>query len=153
MEPFFKKNTFVFKKHKLNIHLTKMLYQNMKHHCSQKHNLSVIHTSCSLKTMDTIGSCQRLVFPLGVSQHMLKTKNLWKFELNRSSKLWDINERKKTPLSHHGHTKLCAFRCLILNLRSWNQIRGKLLLSRKLCHFRGSCFSQCFILSISPHYT
>ena len=108
----------------------------------------------SLKTLDTIGNCQRLVFSLGVSQHMHKITNLWKFELNRSSKLRDNNERKKHPC----HTKLCAFRCLIsrpqiLNLRSRNQIRGKLLLSQKLCHFRGSRFSQCFILSTSPHYS
>ena len=39
--------------------------------------------------------------------------------------------KEKTPLLHHGHTKLCAFRCLIsrpqiLNLRSRNQIRGKI---------------------------
>ena len=38
---------------------------------------------------------------------------------------------------HTCHTKLCAFRCLIsrphiLNLRSRNQVHGKLLLSRKL---------------------
>ena len=31
-------------------------------------------------------------------------------------------------------------------MRSQNQSRGKLLLSRKLCYFRGSRFSQCFIL-------
>ena len=40
------------------------------------------------------------------------------------------------------HTKLCAFRCLIsgpqiLNLRSRNGIRGKLLLSQKL-RFEGA---------------
>ena len=73
--------------------------------------------------------------------------------------LRDNNGKKKHPC----HTKLCAFRCLIsrpqiLNLRSRNQIRGKLLLSRKLRHFRGSHFSQCFIistliLSTSPHYS
>ena len=34
---------------------------------------------------------------------------------------------------HPCHTKLCACRCLILE----NQIRGKLLLSRKLHYFRG----------------
>ena len=55
------------------------------------------------------------------------------------------------------HTKLCAFGCLIsmpqnLNLRSQNQVCGKLLLSRKLCYFRRSRFSQCFILSTAPHY-
>ena len=108
----------------------------------------------TLKTVDTIGNCQRLVFTVGVSQHKHKITNLWKFELNRSSNLWDNNERKK----HHCHTKLCAFWCLIsgpqiLNLRSRNQIRGKLLLSRKLRHFRGSCFSQYFIPSTSPHYS
>ena len=107
-----------------------------------------------LKTVDTIGNCQRPVFSLGVSQHMHKITNLWKFELDWSSELRDNYERKKHPC----HTKLCAFRCLIsrpqiLNLRSRNQIRGKLLLSRKLRHFRGSRFSQCFILSTSPHYS
>ena len=40
---------------------------------------------------------------------MHKITNLWKFELNRPSKLRDNNERKKHPC----HTKLCAFRCLI----------------------------------------
>ena len=107
-----------------------------------------------LKAVDTIGNCQRPVFTLGVSQLMPKIKNLWKLELNRSSKLRDNNERKKHPC----HTKLCAFWCLIsrpqiLNLRSRNQICGKLLLSQKLRHFRGSCFSQCVILSTSPHYS
>ena len=101
-----------------------------------------------------IGNCQRPVFSHAVSQHMHKITNLWKFELDWSSELQDNYERKKHP----WHTKLCAFRCLIsrpqvLNLRSRNQIRGKLLLSRKLCHFRGSRFSQCFKLSTSPHYS
>ena len=98
-----------------------------------------------LKVVDTIGNCQRLAFTVVVSQHMHKITNLWKFELNRSSKLRDNNERKKHPC----HTKLCVFRWLIsrphqvLNLRSRNQIHGKLLLSRKLWQFRGSRFSQC----------
>ena len=82
--------------------------------------------------MDTISNCQRLAFTHGVSQHMHKITNLWKFELNRSSKLRDNNERKK----HHCHTKFCAFRWLISrpqipNLRSQNQIRGKLVLLSK----------------------
>ena len=107
----------------------------------------------NLKAVDTIGNCQRLAFTVGVSQHKHKITNLWKFELSRSSNLQDNNERKKHPC----HTKLCAFRLLIsrpqvLNLRSWNQNRGKLRLSLKLWHFRGSRFSQCFIPSSSPHY-
>ena len=66
--------------------------------------------------------------------NMHKTTNLWQFELNRSSKLRD---------------EVVCFQMLIsrpqiLNKRSRNQIRGKLLHSRKLRHFRGSCFSQCF---------
>ena len=105
-----------------------------------------------LKSVDTNGNCQRLA--VSVSQYMREITNLWKFELNRSSKLGDNNERKKHPC----HTKLCAFRWLIsrpqvLNLRSRNQIRGKSLLSRKLWHFSGSRFSQCFIPSTSPHYS
>ena len=54
-----------------------------------------------LKAVDTIGNCQRLAFTVGVSQHMHKISNLWKFELNRSSNLRDNNERKKHP----SHTK------------------------------------------------
>ena len=101
-----------------------------------------------------IGNCQRLAFTVGVFQHMHKITNPWKYELNQSSKLRDNNERKK----HHCHTKFCAFRCLIsrlqiLNMRSLNQIREKKLLSRKLHYFRGSRFSQCYILSTSPHYS
>ena len=112
---------------------------------------SKIHAS--LKAVDTIGNCQRLASTVGVPQDMHKITNLWKFELNRSSNLRDMNERKK----HYCHTKMCAFRWLIsrpqvLSLRSRNQIRGKLLLSQKLWHFRGCRFSQCFIPSTSPHY-
>ena len=52
-----------------------------------------------LKTLDTIGNCQRPVFSLNVSQHMHKITNQWKFEVNWSSKLRD-NIEKKIPLSH-----------------------------------------------------
>ena len=123
-----------------------------------------------LKTLDTFGNCQRPVFSLGVSQHMHKITNLWKFELNYWSLcgfikkiiviqkiyFWncEIIMKEKNPC----HTNLCAFRWLIsgpqiLILRSRNQIRGKLLLYRKLCHFRGSRFLQCFIIPTSPHYS
>ena len=44
----------------------------------------------------TIGNCQRPVFSLAVSQHMHKITNLCKFELKRSTKLQDNNERKNT---------------------------------------------------------
>ena len=105
----------------------------------------------AVKTLDTIGNCQTPVFTVCVSQWMHKITNLWKFELNWLSCCEII-------MKHPCHTKLCAFRWLIwrpriLNLRSRNQICGKLLLSQKLLHFRGSCFSQCLILPTSPHYS
>ena len=116
--------------------------------------LSIYWFAIPLKAVDTNGICQRLAFTVGVSQHKHKITNLWKFELNGSSNLRDNNERKKRPC----HAKLCAFRWLIsrpqvLNLRSWSQIRGKLRISLKLCYFKGSRFSQCFLLSTSPHYS
>ena len=105
-----------------------------------------------VKTLDTIGNCQRPVFSLGVSQHMHKITNLWKFELNRSSELRDKIERKKDTLVTRSCVHLDGwFRDLkILNLRSRNQIRGKLLLSVTLWVSR---FSQCFIPSTSSHYS
>ena len=114
----------------------------------------IVQQNVYTKTLDTIGNCQIPVFSLTVSQQMLEISNLRKFELIWSSKFWDNNERKKHPC----HTKLCALRCLIsrpqiLNLRSRNQICGKLRLSRKLRHFRGSRFSQCVMLPTSPHYS
>ena len=108
-----------------------------------------VNGTVRLKAVDTIGNCQRLTFTVCVSQHMHKITNLWKFELNRSSNLRDMNERK-TPLSHDG---VCIFGPQVLNLRSRNQIRWKLLLSRKLWHFRGCRFAQCFIPSTSPYYS
>ena len=51
--------------------------------------------------------------------------------------------KEKTPLLH----KVVCFQ--MLDLRSRNQNRGKLLLSQKLCYFSGSPYSQCFILSKS----
>ena len=96
-----------------------------------------------LKTVDTFGNCQRPVFSIGVSQHMHKITDLWKFELIWSLKLQDNNERKNTLVTRSDFTCLIS-RLQILNLRSWNQIRWK------LPYFRGSRFSQCFILSNQP---
>ena len=69
-----------------------------------------------LKTVDTIGNCQRPVFSLGVSQHMHNMTNLWKFERHRWPKLRDINNGRKNPFV----TQKCVlsdFRCLILDLQ------------------------------------
>ena len=69
---------------------------------------------------------------------MHKITNLWKFELNWSLKLRDNYERKK-PLSHEVVCfQMLDFETSNLILRSWNQIRGKLLLSRKVLHSEGA---------------
>ena len=104
-----------------------------------------------LKAVDTIGNCQRPVFSLVVSQHMHKIRNLWKFELNRSPTFQDNNERKNTHVTR-SCVRLDSW-FWDLKLRSRNQIRRKLFLSRKVLHFRGSRFSQCFILATYPHYS
>ena len=76
------------------------------HWCSDEKKPKKTQTSIAswgalhLKTVDTIGNCQRPIFSLGVSQHMHKNTNLCKFELNRSSKLRDNNESRKIPWSH-----------------------------------------------------
>ena len=56
----------------------------------QKCRLKIIYDL--LKTLDTIGSCQRLLFSFGVSKHMNKITNLRKFELNWSSKKFVEND-------------------------------------------------------------
>ena len=49
---------------------------------------------CYLKTLDTIGNCQRPVVLFGVSYICIKITNLWKFEHNWLSKLRDKNGKK-----------------------------------------------------------
>ena len=55
------------------------------------------------------------VFSLGLSQHVHKITNPWKFELNWSSKLRDNNERKKKTLSH----QLVCFQMLDFGTSIW----------------------------------
>ena len=103
----------------------------------------------SLKTLDTNWQLSKT----SLHSWCISTyaTNLWKFELNRSSKLRDNNKRKKHPCQ----TKLCAFRCLILrpkilNLRSRNQILGKLLLSSKTTWLRRELFLTMFYIYYQP---
>ena len=49
-----------------------------------------------LKGRYTFGNCQRTVFSLGVSQQKHKITSLWKFGLNRSTKLRENDERNNT---------------------------------------------------------
>ena len=95
------------------------------------------------KVIYTFGNCQRPVFSLGVSQHKHKITSLWTFELNWSSKLWENDERQKHPF----WTNLCAFRSRRRLLEVVYYFSENLPLSQNLCYFKGSRFSQCFILS------
>ena len=56
----------------------------------------VFVSCCALKTLDTIGNCQRPVSSLGVSQHTHKITTLWKLSSNWLSQLRDNSERSNT---------------------------------------------------------
>ena len=60
-----------------------------------------------LKTLDTIGNCERLVFTVGVSQHMHTVTNLWKYELNRLLGSEIIMKEKYTPVAPWSHEVMC----------------------------------------------
>ena len=99
-----------------------------------------------LKTLDTIRNCQRLVFSVGVSQQTHKITNLLNFEVNWSLKLQNNNERK-TPSSH----QVVCFQMLDFETSKSHSELSKpnswKITSFSKGYFRGSCFSQCFILS------
>ena len=108
-----------------------------------------------LMTLDTIGNCQRSVFSLGVSQHMHKIINLWKFDLNRSSRLQDNNERKNTLVAPWSYEVLC-FQMLdfktsnpkseVLKSNSW-----KITSFSKTTSLQRGCYSKmCYTMNLSP---
>ena len=101
----------------------------------------------SLKTLDTIGNCQRTVFSLGVSQHMHKITNLYKFVNSIGRRSCEIIMKERNTLVTRSCVLSVAwFRDLKINLKFLVEN-----LSRKLRYFRGSRFWQCFILSTALH--
>ena len=92
-----------------------------------------------LRHLDTIGNCQRPVF-LNICIKQPTCESL--SSIGRRSCKITMKEKKNTC-----HTKLCVFRCLI----SKPQILNLKSRTRKLRHFKGSRFSQCFKPSTSPH--
>ena len=115
--------------------------------CSAECGFESRLTLVSLKTLDTFGNCQKPFFPLCVSQHMHKITNCENLSLIGRRSCEILMKEKKHPC----HTKLCAFRCLIsrpqiLNLRSRIKVG-------KIKSLLREPFSQCFILSSSPHYS
>ena len=90
------------------------------------------------------------------SQHIHKITNLWKSELNWWSKLQEINWRKKKPC----RTSCVLSDALTLRPQLAEVSKSNILVRnypflKKVCYFRGSRFSQCFVyyqqLSIA-HY-
>ena len=60
--------------------------------------------------------------------------------------------RKWWKKTHHCCTNLCAFKWnKRLQLKSFNISVRKYLFLKKVCYFRGSHFSQCFIPSTALH--
>ena len=88
-----------------------------KRHCRK--NLAVLF---ALKTLDTIDNCQSPVFSLCVSQDA-QNNNLWKFELNWSSKLQEDNGGKNTLVNQVVYFQTLDFETSNQILRSQNQIQ------------------------------
>ena len=114
------------------------------HHDTQSVGSSPTRENVSLSNF------KKLVFSLGVSQHKICIEKKMSWIGLRSC---EITMKEKKPC----HTKLCAFRCLIsrpqiLNLRSRNQIRGNVLLSQKLRHFREreAFLTMFYTVNLSP---
>ena len=76
-------------------------------------------------------------------------------KIDLSSKLQENSTRKKHPCcTPMLHINLCALSCLkhrLSCLKPFDILSEKLHLSQKLHYFRGSRFSQCFILSTALH--
>ena len=98
-----------------------------------------------LKTLDTIGNCQRPVFSLAVSQHMHTCTN------NKPVKIWAQSVISYEIIMREKNTLVTV--CIkIIDFETTNsksevskfEIHRKILLSRKLRYFRGSRFLTLF---------
>ena len=101
-----------------------------------------------LKAVDTISNCQRLAFTVGVSQHMHKITNLWKFELNRSSNLQDNNGRKNTVVTR-SYVRLDGW---FRDLKFSDTSSSKLVVS-KSNSWKITSFSKAMALLREPFFT
>ena len=116
------------------------------HEIGPQEFLSLNQRGARLKTLDTIGNCQRPVFSLGVhvSQHMHKKTNLWKFEFNWSSMLWDNNERKNTLV-----TRSCVLSDAWFREETSNS-KSEVLKSKS---WKMTSFSKTTLLQREPYLT
>ena len=146
---------FIKKNPLLKLYVNKIIENKKKNtkHCVNCNFFYKIQRIC-LKTLDTISNCQKPVFSLGVSHHMHKITTCENFSsIGRRS--CEITMKKIITFSH----EVVCFQMLYFETSSSKSEVSKshswkiTFFSRKLRHFRGSCFSQCFILSPSPHYS
>ena len=68
---------------------------------------------CALKTLDTIGNCQILVFTVGASQHIRIYQSCEKLSSIGRRSCEMLMKEKNTFVAPWSHEVVCAFRCLI----------------------------------------
>ena len=128
-----------------------LVYKKSTRWChSAMQDLNRILGHFNIKFKDTghfpgFGNCHRPVFSLGVSQHMHKITNLWKFELNLLSKLRDNSGRKNTLVTL-GTSKSNSE----VSKSNSNILVENNFVSQKLRCFRGSRFSHCLYHQLLP---
>ncbi len=105
-----------------------------------------------LKTLDTFGNCQRPVFSLGVSQHMHKITNLWKFELNWSSELRNNNGTKNTLVTRSCVLSDAWFRDLTREVRDLTR-EVEVSRSIQILYWEITSFSKTTLLQREPFLT
>ena len=101
----------------------------------------------SLKTLDIFCNCKRPVFSLGFYSTFVCTK----FILNWSSKLRDNNWRKSAIVAQVDCFQMLYFKTSKSNYEVSKSNSNTIWVRNYFClnsyYFRGSQFSQCFILS------
>ena len=114
---------------------------------------NTVHIYVALKTVENFGNCQIPVFSLCIISTMHKITNLWKFELNWSSKLQNNYAKKKHPCHTNVPYWLNDFKfnsnSLILevcNLQSGGMLRSSTGL--ELCVGLSPGHDTCFLIDI-----
>ena len=109
-----------------------------------------------LKTLDTIGNCQRPVLSLGVLDLNICTKQQICENLNstgRRSCVIIMKERKNNHVAQVVCFQMLYFRTSKSNSEVSKSNSWKITSFSKTIYLRGSRFSQCLILSAAVHYS
>ena len=95
----------------------------------------------ALKILDTVGNCQKPVFPLGVSQHYSENNK----PVKNSAQLVKLRQnigRKNTLVAQVVWFQMLDFETSLRSRIHFKYFSEKLLLPQNLCYFRGSPFSH-----------